>query len=94
MGKTPKSTVLDPRGRTAYGVKERPLPPHKLNIFQSAAAGFFREKGQELSPRFSARELKSAFRRLAMRLHPDHGGSTQSFLDLQESFKILSEIHK
>lgn len=93
IGKTPKSSLRDPRGKTAYGVKERPLPPHALNVFQKAACVFFREQGAPLSPRFSQKELKGAFRKLALRLHPDHGGAAQSFMDLKSNFELLMDLN-
>lgn len=92
LGKMPKSLITDPRGRTAYGVKSRLLPPHKLNVFQVTAVLFFKIHGVLLSPRFTQKELKTAFRQLAKKLHPDQGGTTEAFLDLLESFKILAEI--
>lgn len=93
IGKTPKSSLIDPRGKTAYGVKERPLPPHKLNVFQMAACRFFREHGVNLSPRFSKQELKRGFRRLALKLHPDHGGAAHTFMDLKSNFELLMDLN-
>lgn len=34
--------------------------------------------------------LKAAFRRKALTMHPDHGGSHEGFLKLNEAFKVLS----
>lgn len=94
IGKTPRATIIDPRGKTAYGVKERPLPPHKLNVFQMSAVRFFLDHGVSLSPRFSKKELKAAFRKLALRLHPDQGGAAQSFMELKSCFELLTDLNK
>ena len=37
----------------------------------------------------SADEIKKAFRRKALLLHPDQGGSDQAFRELQEAFQVL-----
>jgi molecular chaperone DnaJ len=40
----------------------------------------------------SPQEIKSAYRRLAMEVHPDHSGSNcQPFQDIQEAYSVLSD---
>ena len=39
-------------------------------------------------------EVKKLFRRVAMRLHPDHGGDHELMILLQEAYEIALEDHK
>ena len=36
-------------------------------------------------------EIRSAYRRLAVRLHPDKGGACENFAELQEAYAVLSD---
>lgn len=73
---------------------QRPAgPPHVLNERQKAAAAWFSEQGEVLRPDFNAHELKSAFRRLALRLHPDVvGGSDSQFIALRHEHAALKSL--
>lgn len=42
-----------------------------------------------VSPNATADEIKKAFRRKAMELHPDQGGSDEAFRELKEAFEYL-----
>lgn len=37
-------------------------------------------------------QIRTAYRRLSKRLHPDQGGSHESFIQLQRSYKVLMEV--
>lgn len=39
-------------------------------------------------------DIKSAYRRLASKMHPDKGGSTEDFQKLEEAYRILSDPEK
>ena len=42
-----------------------------------------------LEPSASAAEVRAAYRRLALKVHPDRGGSSAAFLTLQRAYKVL-----
>lgn len=42
----------------------------------------------------SADEIKQAYRKLASRHHPDHGGDTEKFQQIQNAYSILSDPNK
>jgi DnaJ-class molecular chaperone len=44
-----------------------------------------------LSPGASPSEIKAAYRRAAMRAHPDRGGSEEDFRRVQKAFKDLQK---
>ncbi len=79
----------------AYHAQKKPgtvKPPHLLNALQTWAADFFAQRGVVLSPRFSAKELQSAFRKLALRMHPDQGGSPVDFQNLMSARSELAQL--
>lgn len=39
-------------------------------------------------------EIKSAYRKLVLKHHPDHGGSSELFLQINEAYENLSDIEK
>jgi curved DNA-binding protein CbpA len=45
----------------------------------------------ELADHFSLDELKTAFRKMAMKTHPDKGGSVQAFFKVQAAYQTLLE---
>jgi hypothetical protein len=69
-----------------------PRPPHVLDAEQSLAFSFFAELGEGLVENFSLKDLKKAFRRLALKFHPDQGGNHQLFCRLQDSKKVLETL--
>ena len=42
-------------------------------------------------PGASEREIRLAYRRAAARAHPDAGGATEVFLEIQVAFRILTD---
>ena len=47
-----------------------------------------------LPGQFARHDLKSAFRRLSLTKHPDHGGSHVEFVQLMDAFKVLESLAK
>ena len=82
------------RARSVYGVKVKTppaRPAHLLNPAQKAA--YDRLAGlTELPENFSMTELKKAWRAAALRTHPDRGGTSERFRDVQASFETLSKM--
>lgn len=84
-----------PQASRAYPSRPKPPPPpHALSEPQSAAAAFFTDYGTPLSPAFSQRELKKAFRLLALRLHPDtnKGALAGAFIELKKNYETLMGV--
>lgn len=75
--------------RFKYPHTPRLRPPHKLDAEQVLAFEFFKRIVTELSPSFTIIELRRAFRKAALRLHPDHGGNTQEFISLKMHYQVL-----
>ena len=42
----------------------------------------------------TAEEIKQAYRRMAMQHHPDRGGDSAVFQDVQEAYSVLSDDAK
>lgn len=72
---------LPPR-QVKWGIRQNPVTPrprrpeHKLSESQRLAMSWFHENGESLEPDFTEGELKKAYRRLALRFHPDRPGGT------------------
>lgn len=78
------------RGKSIYGVRPR---PHRLNSEQSHAFAFI-SRHSPLTTTFSLRELKTTYRQLAKRMHPDAGGSAADFRHLHDCYNSLKMIFK
>lgn len=65
---------------------------HKLNERQKVAWEFYNFWGSNLSLSFSKQQLKTSFRKLAKKLHPDHGGNVLAFRRLLEHHKYLLSV--
>jgi hypothetical protein len=74
--------------------KRTPLPAHKLSDRQLQAFEYFLDTSWPLAKDFTAEELKSAFRQLALRTHPDRGGTQQLFVELKKNYDILKSIFR
>ena len=96
LGRVPRSSRAGSHQAQAYHRNRKPTPPrppHKLTERQYLATLFFGRHGTELSAAFSKNELKTAFRRLAFKLHPDRqSGHTESFIALKCAFDELSGL--
>lgn len=78
----PRPTPTRPKG-----------PAHSLDERQKTAMVWFANRGERLEEDFTSTELRSAFRRLARRLHPDiSGGDTQPFLELKAAQSALKDV--
>ena len=71
---------------------KRPIePPAHLNVEQLVAWHWFSRQGETL-PNLTTSTLKQAFRRLALRLHPDRvGGDASAFRELLSAQHTLAE---
>lgn len=47
-----------------------------------------------ISKNSSQDDIKKAYRKLASRYHPDHGGDTATFQQIQNAYEILSDPHR
>lgn len=83
--------------KSRYPMQRQPLRPvraaHKLNAEQAKSVLQYEIWGLKLSPGFDVAELKQAFRRLALKLHPDHSkSSSDDFLLLKAHHEVLLGI--
>ena len=69
-----------------------PKPAHKLTAEQSKAFQQFAAWGLGLADNFSSKDLKTAFRKRALKAHPDQGGNTLEFYQLQECYSALISV--
>lgn len=65
---------------------------HILNERQKIAWEFYNFWGSNLSLSFNKQQLKTSFRNLAKKLHPDHGGNVLAFRRLLEHHKYLLSV--
>ena len=47
-----------------------------------------------VSPQSDTKEIKTAFRKLASKHHPDKGGDAEKFKELQQAYEVLSDPQK
>ncbi len=80
---------------TKYQEMKKPTPPrpaHQFNEAQKAALHYFKRHGFELAANFSMKDLKGAFRKIALKIHPDQGGESIEFQTLllqREALELL-----
>jgi hypothetical protein len=88
------ATYWRPQATKAYPAKPKPAPrPHVLNDEQQLSFQFFQSHGAILSVAFTGKELKKAFRMLALRLHPDmNKGAQGPFIDLKKNYETLRAL--
>jgi|GEM_PF-5918122 len=84
------------RHRPTVRPTPRPRPAHPLSEAQTQALRFFQESGNsELQNNYTLSELKTAFRHLALRFHPDRPqGSAPLFIQLKMAFDQLCLVFK
>ncbi|MBX2987008.1 MAG: hypothetical protein KF802_03840 [Bdellovibrionaceae bacterium] len=91
----PPSSPSREKPRPAVPAPRAKGPPHALSERQKTAMGWFQDQGEALADDFNEKELKTAFRRLARRLHPDvHPQGNDLFLTLKTQHRCLEEIFK
>ena len=71
--------------RTPSGPRGRPRGPVDNT-------GYYKELGVEKSA--SSAEIKKAYRKLAVKHHPDKGGDPEKFKNITEAFECLSDEEK
>jgi hypothetical protein len=70
-----------------------PPPPHLLSESQQVAYGFLVAHGGDLGPAFTQKQLRTAFRRAALRLHPDmNKGTSGPFIELKKYYAELGQL--
>ena len=98
LGKTPKTQLPRQTLHTDYRryyVPSRPKPPRKVHVLSTEQRLAFEKLLNfypDLSPGFRKEELKTAFRKGAMRTHPDRGGHSSEFQSLKEAYAILAKM--
>lgn len=92
LGKIGKTEFQTARGHYPAPKVRPQRKPHNFTSAQSQAYEFIKSWIHDLSEGFTAAELKRAFRRAAIILHPDHGGNTQQFLELKAHYETLKTI--
>ena len=85
-------------GSTPYGAafRLRPRPARSLTARQQGALDALVGLGAQLRPDFTARELRTMFRRLAWRYHPDGhpGSSEEEDVSLSRRFAALTAHYR
>ncbi len=71
-----------------------PGPAHHLSDSQKKSFDFFAQSDIALEIDFSADELKTSFRKLALIFHPDRGGDEKTFILLKNHYDSLRFIFK
>lgn len=78
------------RLRPAVRPQPKARPAHVLNERQLTALHFFKTAGSALENNYSLPELKTEFRKLALRFHPDRPqGSASHFIQLKAAYDNL-----
>ena len=92
MGRIQKTDIH--LGRHKYPHTPRVRPPHKLTAPQTVAFEFLKTIVTDLSEAFTVHELRRAFRKAALKIHPDHGGSAADFISLKSHYTTLQNFFK
>lgn len=98
----PPITVSEPKTRVRREFDSAPIPAsvkirtpgpvHKFSESQKLSFQFFAKSSFALESDFSADELKSAFRKLALIFHPDRGGHEETFISLKFHYDTLKTV--
>lgn len=70
----------------------KPRPAHNLNATQTVAFELFKRLGAGLTSNFAMNDLKAQFRALALKVHPDQGGSSETFQSLMMAYRDLQTV--
>ena len=95
LGEIPQTTRTTDFAQTGYRPLMRPRPrrpDHVLNESQMSAFARLKALAVHLDMNFTRAELKGAFRKAALKTHPDQGGSAQAFRQVQEDFCTLQSL--
>jgi hypothetical protein len=93
LGQLNRSSSAPPNLRNSpYKAFIKVAPPYSLDLDQKISWDFFTSSGATLKPRFSRSELKSAFKQMALKAHPDQGGTPQKFIELKNHFERLAVL--
>lgn len=92
MGQLEPKAPSTIRARSAYGVRPKPRRPHIFDATQTESFNFLKNYVSDLDFGFSPRELKSAYRKAALILHPDQGGTAEEFRLLKGHFERLRGV--
>lgn len=87
--------VFKMRGKKQHypAPKERPQrKPHAFSPLQKQAFTFIKGWIHDLPEGFTENELKRAYRKAALVLHPDRGGSAQNFIELKAQYENLKTV--
>lgn len=94
MGTIARKASPSPRGHYPAPKVRPQRRPHTFTSQQQLSFEFLKSYCFDLSEGFTKEELKKAFRQTAMSLHPDHGGSTELFIQLKVHFRNLQSVFK
>lgn len=79
--------------QTKHAKPQENRKKHLLNEEQSQAYAYFLNWKMGLSQDYTSTELKSLFRKLAHKLHPDRNqGSSNLYLELKKNFDLLNQV--
>lgn len=95
LGQTPKMSTQNGFQHTLYKQyqpKQQPRPAHKFNSEQEQAFHKICEYASAFKDNFTLKELKQAFRQAALITHPDQGGSSMKFIEIQKAFQSLQSL--
>jgi hypothetical protein len=92
MSQISKVQTSAPKGKYPAPAVRPQRKAHTLNAAQTQAFNFFSIYTHDFSPGFTEGELRKAFRKSALALHPDHGGNTQQFIELKEHYQTLQSV--
>lgn len=85
------SSTKKAKAKQVYKVTPKPSPPLVLSPTEAQAFNQLTELGAELPNPFSKKQLHRAKRQLALRYHPDMGGSQALFIDMQNWIGCLEK---
>ena len=89
--KTRSRQEFDPELKQELKVR-KPGPAHHFTDLQKISFEFFARSIFALELDFSADELKTSFRKLALKFHPDRGGEQKTFIALKSHYDSLRII--
>lgn len=93
--KTAVSPLKTQVGHKKYGVQPRPprpRPDHKMSSVEHSAYMKMARYCSDLRANFTESELKKAWKTTAKRTHPDLGGTSEAFREMQQCYEILKAL--